>query len=83
MADLGQAVGRGSASGVRPSGSHGLARPPATGKVTAPSPLSRETATWAATQATLVMMPVFVVALTNPVLAGRAQPTITAAEACL
>ncbi|MCE9657653.1 MAG: DUF2955 domain-containing protein [Burkholderiales bacterium] len=42
--------------------------PPAAGMAAAPPPVSRETARRAALQATLVMMPVFVIALTNPAL---------------
>ena len=41
---------------------------PAPGKAATPAPVSREAAHWAALQATLVLMPVFVVALTNPAL---------------
>ena len=50
--------------------SHGLfPDPPAPARATAaPAPVTREGARWIALQATLVVMPVFVLALTNPAL---------------
>jgi hypothetical protein len=68
---LSQAFAVGFATGIFVSGiSHALfPDPPApAGAAAAPAPVSRETARWAALQATLVVMPVFVIALTNPAL---------------
>lgn len=68
---LSQAFAVGLATGMFVNGiSHGLfPDPPApAGAAAAPVAVSRETARWAALQATLVVMPVFVVALTNPAL---------------
>ena len=65
---LSVAVGVGLGTGALVSGvSHALF-PDAPGptKAAAPATVSRETARWAALQATLVVMPVFVLALTNP-----------------
>jgi hypothetical protein len=59
----------GIATGILVSGlSHGLFpdAPAAGGMAAAPAPASAETASWDALRATLVVMPVFVVALTNP-----------------
>ena len=66
---LSVAVGIGLGTGVLVSGvSHAFfPDAPAPAKTsTAPAIVSRETASWAALQATLVVMPVFVLALTNP-----------------
>jgi len=50
--------------------SHGLFPDPPTPPraAVAPAPITREAASWAALQATLVVMPVFLIALTNPAL---------------
>ena len=61
----------GIATGIFVSGvSHALFpdAPSAAGIAAAPAPVSVETASWEALRATLVVMPVFVVALTNPAL---------------
>jgi hypothetical protein len=61
----------GIATGILVSGlSHGLFpdTPGAGGMTAAPAPASAENASWNALRATLVVMPVFVVALTNPAL---------------
>jgi hypothetical protein len=66
---LSKAFGVGLGTGVLVSGvSHAFfPDTPAPAKITtAPATVSRETASWAALQATLVVMPVFVLALTNP-----------------
>ena len=71
VTSLSQAFAVGLATGMFVNGiSHALfPDPPApTGAAAATAAVSRETAHWAALQATLVVMPVFVVALTNPAL---------------
>lgn len=68
---LSQALGVGLAIGALVSGfSHALfPDPPGTAPIPAPRvAVSREAAGWSALQATLVVVPVFVVALTNPAL---------------
>src|SRR4051794_34228256 len=65
------AVGAGLGTGVLVSGfSHALfPDPPAPAKIApAPASVSSETARWKALQATVVVIPVFVLALTNPAL---------------
>ena len=65
---LSVAVGVGLGTGALVSGvSHTFfPNAPAPAKAAATATVSRETARWAATQATLVVVPVFVLALTNP-----------------
>jgi len=66
---LSQAVGLGLGIGVAVSGfSHALFpdAPPPANVAAAPAAVSPEAARWSAFQATLVVMPVFVLALTNP-----------------
>jgi hypothetical protein len=58
--------------------------PGAGGVAAAPAPVSAETASWEALRATLVVMPVFVVALTNPALYLPAviKTTMLGQQAC-
>lgn len=66
---LSVAVGVGLGTGVLVSGISHVFFPDAPGSANmaaAPDPVSPETASWSALQATLVVMPVFVLALTNP-----------------
>jgi hypothetical protein len=81
---LSQAFGLGLAIGALVSGfSHALfPDPPGTAPIPAPRvAVSPEAASWSALQATLVVMPVFVVALTNPALYLAAiMKTVTVAQ---
>ena len=77
----------GIATGIFVSGiSHALFpdAPGAGGMAAAPAPVSAETASWEALRATLVVMPVFVVALTNPALYLPAviKTTMLGQQAC-
>ena len=77
----------GIATGIFVSGvSHALFpdAPGAGGMAAAPAPVSAETASWIALRATLVVMPVFVVALTNPALYLPAviKTTMLGQQAC-
>jgi hypothetical protein len=67
---LGVAFGVGLGTGVLISGLSHVFFPdvPATEVGPAPAPISHEAASWAALQATLVVIPVFIIALTNPAL---------------